>query len=156
MEQITQVKGLHNYFSVLTPDGCFRKWRESFYKFYLKTDEKKIYLFHLPFTPQDKSVLQPVLAVGNTTKWVAVKLLHVERDAADVELFVFDEKQMHRKFSVKNCIRTSTSTKRWEDLYNYGITTTEGNRKIMFSTRNGNYTFDVIKDELISSDFTTK
>ena len=152
LEQITQVDGLHNYFSVFTPDGCFRRWRISFYKFYLKIDGNKIQLSHLHFTPQDEVVLRPLLPVGNTTKWVAGRLLHVERDNADVELFVFDEKKMHRKLSVKNCVRTSTALKRWEDLFNYGITTTEGNRKIMFSTKNGNYTFDVINDELRSSD----
>jgi len=140
-----QVNGLHNYFTVFTPDGCWRKWHASFYKFYLKTGENKICLSHLPFMPQAHDVLQPVLPVDNTTKWVAARLLHVERDYVDIELVVFDEKQIHKTLSVKNCLRTSTETERWNDLFNYGITSKEGNAKMIFSTKNGNQLFDVTK-----------
>ena len=144
LEQILQVNGLHNYFSVLSPDG-WGKWHESFYKFYLKTGENKIYLSHLPFTPQEYDVLQPVLPVENTTKWVAARLSHVERDSVDIELVVFDGKQVHRTLSVKNCLRTSTGRERWNDLFNYGMIPKEGNTKMMFSTKNGNHLFDVTK-----------
>jgi hypothetical protein len=144
-EQILMANGLQNHFVLLGPDGP-GKYHQSFYKFYLKKGENRILLSHIPFTPQEYDVLRPVLPVQGSTKWITARPSRVERDYVDIELTVFDEKKIYRTLAVKECVRTSTSTEQWSDLFNYGMTFEDGNTKITFHTNNGEYLFDVIKD----------
>ena len=144
-EQILKIEGLRNYFVLIGTDG-WGKHHQSFFKFYLKKGENRIHLSHIPFTPREYDVLQPVLPVQESTKWIAARLSRVERYDVDVELIIFDEKRIYRTLVVKECVRTSTSTERWTDLFNYGMEFKSGNTKIVFHTNKGECLFDVINN----------
>jgi hypothetical protein len=144
-EQILQLEGLQNYFFLISLDGGGKK-HQSFFKFYLKKGENRIHLSHIPFTPREYDVLRPVLPVQESTKWIAARLSRVERNDVDVELIIFDEKRIYRTLVVKECMRTSTSTERWTDLFNYGMAFKDGNTKIVFNTNKGECLFNVINN----------
>ena len=143
--KIIQIYGAKRYYYLMSVDGGGIH-RRSFLKFYCEKNGKKIRLSHLPFTPQGYDVLQPVLPVQHSTKWLVVRPTRIDRDNVDLELIVFDENKLYRELAVKRCTRTTTSTSRWLDLFNYGVEVTNENSAVIFHTQNGTYRLDVTND----------
>lgn len=147
--RIIEVERSKRYFYLMSPDGGGIR-REPFIKFYSERNGKKYSLTHLAYTPGGYDVLQPVLPVQNSTKWVAGILEGVERDYVDLKLFVFDEKKVYGDIIVRGCVRTTRD--RWGDLFNYGVEGSNGNSRIVCHTKNGRYIFDVLTSSLEKMD----
>jgi hypothetical protein len=141
-EQILKVKGLRDYYVLIGPDGCGTSGHISFYRFYMKKGENKIYLSHVNFSPADDVIGYPFLPVQGSTKWIGARSVHVEEKKVDMELIVFDENRIYRTLVMKQCAYTGVP----QEINYYGMTFEDGNTKITFHKNNGEYLFDVIKN----------
>jgi hypothetical protein len=143
--RIIKARGIRNWWFFMSADGG-GVHGISFYAFYYEMAGMRRELHHVPFTPQEDDPLVPFLAVQGSPKWIAARPANIRLTDVDLDVVVFDERRMYKRFLVTGCVKGITSRRRGLDVVNCGIETRDGNSRVIFHTARGNLVFDVAKN----------
>jgi hypothetical protein len=137
VEEIIKREIRQNIYVILGPDGSGKNYWV-FTEYHCKKDNTIKKMSHLD-SFWDRSIYeikQPILPIADSTKWIAIKPHEIKsRDAADINLIIFDKDKIYKEIKIADCLRIRPGTQT-ED---YAIDFKDGNTKAIIHTTQGDY-----------------
>jgi hypothetical protein len=120
-------------------------------RFYLRrgaTESALQFLTDFEHDGRSYELMEQILPVPETDRWVAFRMVDCRRDSIDVEIIMFDPSGIRKQIVVKNAIRVSLSAEGWKNIASYSIRQAPGSGAITIETSAGLLTYDGKVDQL--------